>query len=95
MTRARARIDSRLPSARSRWMCQSPLLRRALTQRVRVCTWAPRSRAAMALSTTSRASSTQQSEYSKPRVIWACSGLPAPKRRPREAGRRLRLPRWS
>ncbi len=34
-TGARARIEYRLPSLRSRCRCQSPLLRRALTQRVR------------------------------------------------------------
>ncbi|MNY46938.1 hypothetical protein D3C86_1821660 [compost metagenome] len=95
MTRARARIENRLPSTRSMCMCHRPLLRRALTQRVRVCTCAPCSRAAMALSTTRRASSTQQSEYSKPRLISALSGLPAPKRRLREPGSFSRLPRWS
>ena len=36
LTRARARIENRLPSWRSRWICHKPLLRRALTQRVRV-----------------------------------------------------------
>ncbi|CDI91999.1 hypothetical protein BN889_03966 [Pseudomonas aeruginosa PA38182] len=92
-TRARARIEYRLPSLRSRCRCQSPLLRRALTQRVRVWTWAPCSRAEIALSTTRRASSTAQSEYSKPRRISAFSGLLPVKRRPREAGSFSRLPR--
>lgn len=79
-TRARARMEKRLPSSRSRCRCHSPLLLRALTQRVRVWICAPCSRAAMALSTTRRASSTQQSAYSKPWLISCFSGLSAPKR---------------
>ncbi|CAH0292702.1 hypothetical protein SRABI66_04311 [Stenotrophomonas lactitubi] len=94
-TRARARIENRLPSARSMFISHMPLLRLALTQRVWVWMCAPFSRAAMALSTTRRASSTQQSEYSKPLVISLFSGLSAPNLRLLEPASFSRLPKWS
>ena len=65
-----------------------PSSRRALTQRVRVLMSAPRSAASRALSTTRRASSTQQSEYSKARVNSGLSGLPVSIAREIEAARR-------
>ena len=57
--------------------CHTPSACRAPTQRVRVRMSAPRAAASRAFSTTSRASSTQQSEYSKPRVNSGRSGAPA------------------
>jgi len=61
-------------------------------------TSAPFSAAPMALSVTRRASSTQQSEYSKPRVYWSRIGVPSGSRRRssmRVPGSFLRPPRWS
>src|SRR5438105_8258838 len=75
---------------------QRPASRLALTQRVRVLMSAPRSAASRALSTTRRASSTQQSEYSKARVNSDLSGPPAESRvrsRLLVGGRILRPPR--
>ena len=72
--------------------------RRALMQGVRVSTSAPFSAAPTAFSTTSRASSTQQSEYSKPRVYLSRSGAPSGSLRRSSArvpGSFLRPPRWS
>ena len=63
-----ARAFDRLPSALVNSMSQPSPVRRAEVAAVRVSTVAPRSRASSALSTTRRASSTQQSEYSKARV---------------------------
>lgn len=58
-------------------MCQYPPMRRAEVHLVRVRIFAPFSAALRALSTTSRASSTQQSEYSKARRYLSLSGTPA------------------
>ena len=70
LTRARAATVS--PDCRvSAHACPD---RWAAMQRVRVRMSAPRSAASRAFSTTRRASSTQQSEYSKPRVNAARSG---------------------
>jgi hypothetical protein len=63
-TSARAAQPVPSPSVR----CHAPSTTRAPTQRVRVRISAPWFAASRASSTTSRASSTQQSEYSKPRV---------------------------
>jgi hypothetical protein len=64
-------------SSSRRTTVQSPSRRSAETQRVRGAMVAPSSAAAMALSTTSRESSTQQSEYSKPRLNSGLSGAPS------------------
>src|SRR5436190_1227802 len=79
----------------SRVHVQLPPSRRADTQRVRGLMSAPRSAASRALSTTRRASSTQQSEYSKPRVKSGLSGVPVislVRSTLRVAGRILRPP---
>ena len=78
--------------------CHTPSARRAPMQRVRVRMSAPRAAASRAFSTTRRASSTQQSEYSKPRVNSGRSGAPAGSVRrssERVPGRIFRPPRWS
>src|SRR5690606_11240435 len=56
---------------------QPPFSRRAETAGERVSTRAPFSAAPTAFSVTRRASSTQQSEYSKPRVYWSRIGVPS------------------
>ncbi len=98
-TRVRARIVRSLPVRSSdRCSTQWSLSRSAPVQRVQVATVAPRSAASRAFSTTMRASSTQQSEYSKPSVYSGFNGSPAGswrRRRVRVFGRRLRPPRWS
>ena len=73
-------------------------LRARPMQRVRVRISAPRAAASRAFSTTRRESSTQQSEYSKPRAYSGRSGAPAGSRRrstARVGGRIWRPPRWS
>jgi hypothetical protein len=64
LTSARAVTMSRRPRTSSTSVHRDP--RSARTQRVRVRMTAPRAAASTALRTTSRASSTQQSEYSNP-----------------------------
>jgi hypothetical protein len=79
-------------------MIQPAPSRLAAATRVRMWMTAPRSAASRALSTTSLASSTQQSEYSKPRENSGLSGLPAGSRRMssvRVFGSSLRPPIWS
>ncbi len=68
LTTVRARMVSRWPVAVSSIVtCQTPSARLISVARVRVLTTAPRAAASSALSRTSRASSTKQSEYSKAR----------------------------
>ena len=90
--RARSSVPSSVVST------HSPSVIRARVQRVRVRMLAPRAAASRAFSTTRRASSVQQSEYSKARVKRGCSGAPAGSRRRssvRVPGRILRPPMWS
>ena len=77
LTRVRARIVRVAPVFSSRVVSvQAPSSRDADTQPVRVATVAPSSAAAIAFSTTRRESSTQQSEYSKPRLNSGFSDWP-------------------
>ena len=66
---------------------------RAAIARVRVFTSPPFFSTICALASTRRASSTQQSEYSKPRTISGLRTDSEPKRKPVEPGRLVRLPR--
>src|SRR6266566_1625764 len=67
LTSTRARIVLRAPlNVSSTVTCQIPSTCRISTARERVRISAPRSAASRAVSTTRRASSTKQSEYSKP-----------------------------
>ncbi|MGY2982803.1 hypothetical protein ACVI1K_000150 [Bradyrhizobium sp. USDA 4508] len=69
MTSTRDWIVSRAPVTLSSTVtCQTPSTCLISTARVRVRISAPRSAASRAVSATSRASSTKQSEYSKPLV---------------------------
>ena len=98
-TRARARISRGTRVASSRMVSRhSAPCRTAARQRVRGAMVAPWSAASRAFSTTRRESSTQQSEYSKPRRKRGCNGAPAGSSRrfsARVGGSFWRPPRWS
>ena len=97
LTSAFARTLWRVPLC-SLVMRQTPPSRSAETTRLRVWIAAPFAAASMALSTTRRESSTQQSEYSKAVAPLSLSGRPAAsceRSSVRVAGSFLRPPIWS